>query len=207
MQTYIAILRGINVSGQKIIKMAELRDHLGSLGFSNLATYIQSGNIVFQSAMLDNHVLEDKIHQKIKANYGFDVPVFVRSQEEWQYMVEQNPFLTRKGIELNKLHVTILGVSPTSKSVEGIDATAYLPDEYVVSGPTVYVYCPNGYGKTKLNNTFFEKKLNTPATTRNWKTYFQPRIVIRDLSWYKRPAKILGFIPNSFNPFSFFHIQ
>ncbi len=92
MQTYIALLRGINVSGQKRMKMADLRTHLASLGFSNLTTYIQSGNIVFQTKPKENEVLEALIQENILANYGFKVPVLVRSLPQWEEVVSQLPF-------------------------------------------------------------------------------------------------------------------
>jgi len=170
MTTYIAILRGINVSGQKRIKMDNLREALASLGFSDLATYIQSGNIIFKSETENCQILQLKINQRIKKGFGFDVPVIIRTLEEWQFMVEQNPFQNQKHIDENKLHATFLEEVPVINLGEEMDASMYLPDEFVLRDKTIYVHCPNGYGKTKLNNMFFENKLKTPATTRNWKT-------------------------------------
>lgn len=169
MKTYIAILRGINVSGHKIIKMAELRKHLASLGFSNLATYIQSGNIIFQSTSEENSVLEEKIHQNIKENYGFDVPVIVRSQEEWQKVVDRFPY-SLGDHEINRLAVVYLKEKPTHTPEEEINKFRTANDEVVYADKEVYLYMPDGFGVSKLTNNVFERKLKVAATSRNWKT-------------------------------------
>ena len=169
MQTYIAILRGINVNGQKIIKMAELRDHLTVLGFNNLASYIQSGNIVFQSEIPDSNVLEDKIHENIKANYGFDVPVIVRSLSEWKLVVEQFPF-NMEDCDINRLGFVFLKNKPAHNHVEEIAKFKASNDEVVYADKEIYLHIPDGFGKSKLTNNVFERKLKVTATTRNWKT-------------------------------------
>lgn len=168
MQTYIAILRGINVSGQKIIKMAELREQLSALGFSNLTTYIQSGNVIFKSIKKPNLELENSIQQKIKEAFGFDVPVIVRSIEDWQKVVDAFPF--KKGLEPIRLLITFLKSEPENIPYEEIDKLKAKDDEIEIGQKEIYLYVPNGYGKTKLNNTTLERKLNVTATTRNWKT-------------------------------------
>ncbi len=169
MQTYIAILRGINVSGQKIIKMAELREHLSSLNFTNLATYIQSGNIVFQSKTADNNAIEDKIQKNIKDNYGFDVPVIVRSLKEWQMIVDRFPF-NIEHCDINRLGFTFLKDKPTHIPVEEINKYKAVNDEVVYTEKEIYLHIPDGFGKSKLTNNVFERKLKAAATTRNWKT-------------------------------------
>ncbi|MCB0494539.1 MAG: DUF1697 domain-containing protein [Cyclobacteriaceae bacterium] len=168
MQTYIAILRGINVSGQKLIKMDKLREALASLGFSNLATYIQSGNVVFQAANEDNLTLAQKIHNRIEKIFGFDVPVLVRSLDEWQQVVDNFPF---EGIEeMNRLLVTFLEEKPAYIPKEEIDTLKASKDEVVYGEQEVYLYVPDGYGNSKLDNNTLERKLKVRATTRNWKT-------------------------------------
>ena len=168
MQTYIAILRGINVSGQKLIKMDKLREALASLGFSNLATYIQSGNVVFQAAPENNLTLAKKIHDRIEEAFGFDVPVLVRSLEEWQQVVDNFPF---EGIEeMNRLLITFLEEKPASIPKEEIDALKASKDEVMYGEKEIYLYVPDGYGKSKLDNNTLERKLKVRATTRNWKT-------------------------------------
>lgn len=169
MQTYIAILRGINVSGQKIIKMVELKEHLASLGFVNLTTYIQSGNIVFQYDVEANKVLENKIHQNIQDSYGFDVPVIVRSKEEWQNVVVNSPFDTND-LDVKKIGVTFLKNTPSQVPIEDIAKYKAINDEVVYSDKEIYLYMPDGFGKSKLTNNVLERKLKVAATTRNWRT-------------------------------------
>jgi len=168
MATYLSILRGINVSGQKMIKMADLKALYEAMGFKNITTYIQSGNVIFESKNHKN--MAAAIEQKIKEQYGFDVPVIIRNIDEIKAVIEQNPFLKDKKTEPDKLHVTYLSDVPTEEAVTKAMNYDYTPDSFVIKGKEVYVYCPNGYGNTKLNNTFFENKLKVKATTRNWKT-------------------------------------
>ncbi len=169
MQTYIAILRGINVSGHKIIKMAELREHLVSLGFSNLATYIQSGNIVFQSYAKENAELEELIHQNIKINYGFDVPVIVRTKTEWQSVVDKFPFNTTD-YDIKRIGVVYLKEKSASIPIDEINKFKTDNDELVYEDKEIYLYMPDGFGVSKLTNNVFERKLKVSTTTRNWRT-------------------------------------
>ncbi len=170
MHTYIALLRGINVNGQKMMPMEKLRNLLEDLGLTGVTTYIQSGNVVFQAGKALHFVLEKKIQAAIQDVFGFSAPVMVKTQDEWNEVIEQNPFLTRKGIDESKLHVTFLSDTPNQSVVGEITAGEYDEDECIVREKIVYLYCPNGYGKTKLHNSFFERKTNLIATTRNWKT-------------------------------------
>lgn len=169
MQTYIAILRGINVSGQKIIKMAEFRDYLSSLGFVNLSTYIQSGNIVFQTQSKDNHFLEEQIHKRIKENYSFEVPVIVRTQEEWKKVIDNFPF-NLDNLDVKRIGIVFLKEKPLHIPVEEINKFKAENDEVVYSEKEIYLHIPDGIGKSKLTNNVLERKLKVSATTRNWKT-------------------------------------
>lgn len=168
MTVCLSILRGINVSGQKVIKMLELKAMFEQMGFTAVTTYIQSGNVIFESKISQG--LNQLIMQKIKETFSFDIPVQVFSKEELINVVERNPFLKRKNIALDKLHVTFLEQIPVKENVEKIMTLDYAPDEFVIIDKAVYLHCPNGYGKTKLHNNFFEDKLKVKATTRNWKT-------------------------------------
>ncbi len=170
MHTSIALLRGINVNGQKMISMEKLRALLEDLGLTGVTTYIQSGNAVFQSGAVKHYVLEKKIKEAIRDIFGFSVPVFVKTKEEWATIVMDNPFLKRRDADISKLHVTFLSDTPNRLIVDDILAGEYGGDECIFSGKTVYLFCSNGYGKTKLSNSFFEKKTGLIATTRNWKT-------------------------------------
>ena len=157
MAVYVSILRGINVSGKNKLKMDELKAMYKSLGFTNITTYIQSGNVVFESKAIDN--LAQLIEDKIKQSFQLDVPVIIRTKEELSSTFTQNPFLSEKDIEMEKLHVTYLSETPQQENLIKIASNNYEPDRFIIKNKKVYVYCPNGYGKTKLNNTFFEKKL------------------------------------------------
>lgn len=170
MHTYIALLRGINVNGQKMISMEKLRTLFEDLGFTGVTTYIQSGNVVFQAGSVKYFLLEKRIKVSIQDAFGFSVPVFVKTRDEWDEVVKKNPFLQRKDIDELKLHATFLSDTPNQSVVDEIMAGEYGDDECVFSGKTAYLYCPHGYGKTKLSNIFFEKKTSLIATTRNWKT-------------------------------------
>ncbi|MFC5270843.1 DUF1697 domain-containing protein [Adhaeribacter terreus] len=168
MQTYIALLRGINVSGHKKIKMPELKAMFEELGFTNVRTYIQSGNVVFESETSED--LESKISAKIQEQFGFEVSVICRTSAEMKQVIARNPFEKMVGFEPEKLYITFLQQTPSAEKLEALQAFTFEPEMYTVSGKEIYVYCFNGYGNTKLENAFFEKKLKVAATTRNWRT-------------------------------------
>ncbi len=170
MNTYIALLRGINVSGHKMIKMEDLKRVLAETGFTGLKTYIQSGNIIFRSGQADPARLCAEIAAKILEHFGFEVPVVIRTREELESVSKNNPFLPGKPDESAKLHVTFLSDVAANDLENRIMEVSFLPDEFVIKGKEVYLYCPNGYGNTKLTNQLFESRLKVTATTRNWKT-------------------------------------
>ncbi len=171
MATFISILRGINVSGQKSIQMTDLKALYEELEFKEVITYIQSGNVIFKTEVkMSNQYLSAKIKHAIHKKYYFDVPVIIRTVEEMKHAISVNPFPKEKNIDLEKLHVTFLAETPEQPRLESIRNIDYSPDKFMVIGKEVYLYCPNGYGITKLSNTFFENKLKVSATTRNWKT-------------------------------------
>lgn len=170
MQTYIAILRGINVSGTKKIKMDDLRARLTDFGFEKVRTYIQSGNIVFDYKATQPLDLGKLLQQKIRDDYGYEVPVVVTGAEELKQVIDNNPFLKDRNQDPAKLHVTFLAESPADENINKIDDSGFLPDEFKIINKSIYLFCPNGYGRTKLTNNFFESKLKVTATTRNWKT-------------------------------------
>jgi uncharacterized protein (DUF1697 family) len=171
MGTYISILRGINVSGHNLIKMPELKNLFENLGFKEVQTYIQSGNIVYQS--VDNLAINElsiKIEKEIENVYGMKVPVITRAPEEIHAVLDANPFRNPDGSANENIYITFLEDIPSRDTVLKINPLAYLPDRFVISGREIYINCSAGYGTTKLSNTFFENKLKVRATTRNWKT-------------------------------------
>ena len=167
---YLAILRGINVSGKNKIKMEDLRDLMSKLGFENCQTYIQSGNVVFEAVPQAVKTLAQKIEQAIAKQYNYEVPVIVKTQDDLAKVYSRNPFLPQHSEEMKFLHFTFCEEEPESIMIEGIEREKYLPDEWKATDLGIYLFCPNGYGRTKLTNTFFERKLKVRATTRNWKT-------------------------------------
>jgi uncharacterized protein (DUF1697 family) len=170
MPSYIALLRGINVSGQKKIKMADLRVHLADLDYQNIRTYIQSGNIVFETTQSDLQKLEKQIRSKIDEQYGFDVPTLVKTAAELEHVLTHNPFLNQEDIDPKRLYFTFLSDTPAPDRVEHLKTYDYSPEQYILEGKDIYFYCPQGYGRAKMNNNFFEQKLKVQATTRNLKT-------------------------------------
>lgn len=167
MNTYISMLRGINVSGHNKIKMEELKKLYETLGFSNVQTYIQSGNVVFKSSDTNISKLTGKIEKRIKRVFGFDVPVLIRTKNDFRKLIQNTPFIKK---DISKLHVTFLSDTPSQLPIDEIKKIKDELEEFFISDKEIYVFCPNGYGRTKLNNNFFEKKVGVSVTTRNWKT-------------------------------------
>lgn len=170
MITYISMLRGINVSGQKRIRMEELCQIYQALNFSNVETYLQSGNVVFEATEQDKDKLATATEAEIENTLGFSIKVFVRGIGEFVRIIAGNPFLTTKHLEPVKIHVTFLYKTPQGKVLDDLNNPNEDGDEFSVAGNKIYIYCPNGYGRTKLNNNFFERRFDMPATTRNWNT-------------------------------------
>jgi uncharacterized protein (DUF1697 family) len=170
METYVSMLRGINL-GKRQVPMDGLKDLYQKLKYKGILTYIQSGNVIFRTGKKKpEQSMIAEIEKAILTKYGFEVPVIIRTRDEMEKIVRINPMLEKKGIQLDKLQVTFLAENPPTELAEQIDTRDYTPDEWKIMGREIYLYCPNGYGITKLSNNFFEKKLKTKATTRNWKT-------------------------------------
>lgn len=170
-ETYIALLRGINVGGHKKILMADLRQIFEKrLKLRDVRTYIQSGNIVFRAPSADQSELEVTIKSGILDKFGFDVPVVVRGAVEFETVLRGNPYIERGDCDPKNLYVIFLSDVPEESRVAEIADLKYAEDEFIVSGSAVYVNCPGGAAATKLTNTFFEKKLKVAATARNWRT-------------------------------------
>ncbi len=170
MNIYIALLRGINVSGQKIIKMEDLKKAFESLHYKHVTTYIQSGNVVFGSAITTTALLRTQIENKLLKIFGFEVRVIVKTLKEIEETIKRNPFKKIKAQEGEKLHVSFLSGKPAKAAAENLAAGKNDVDEARLSGSEVYILCRNGYGKTLFSNTFIEKKLAVSSTTRNWDT-------------------------------------
>ncbi|MCH8518707.1 DUF1697 domain-containing protein [Candidatus Gracilibacteria bacterium] len=170
MNTYISILRGINVGGHKLIKMDDLKLMFTSLKFDSVKTYVQSGNIIFSTEESNLKKLEERISSEIKNVFGFEVPTIVMSSDTLERIIENNPLIKDPQKDIGFLYVTFLAEILTHFDTETILEKKQLDEEIEFTSEAIYLYCPNGYSKTKLNNNFLEAKLNTQATTRNWKT-------------------------------------
>ena len=168
---YVSILRGINVSGQKKIQMADLKALYETQGFESVTTYIQSGNVVFESADTDRSNLKKAIERAVEKKYKFHVPVDIRTSQELKAIVENCPYEEAKFEENGtRVLVTFLQSTPSKQKQELLSEYVKSPERLAIQGTEVYLYCPNGYGKSKLTNTFLENKLGISATTRNWKS-------------------------------------
>ena len=169
MTRYIALLRGINVGGKQV-RMELLRASFEALGFKNVQTYIQSGNVVFNAASESASPLIKKIERKLLDEFGFPVSLVLRSADELRAVAESNPFVHDKTVDQGRLHVTFLPEFVPAAAAEVLESLAGKGERFHVSGREIFLYCPNGYGTSKLANPLIERKLRVTATTRNWKT-------------------------------------
>ena len=170
MPIYVGLLRGINVAGKKIVKMESLRASFEALGFRRVRTHVQSGNVIFETGKTSSDDLSKIVTERISKDFGFSIPVVLRTSDDIGKVVRNNPFLNERRLDNSKLHVTFLSAPPPKDAKEKLDALKSLPDQFRVRGREIYLYCPNGYGRTKLSNNIFERLLSSQATTRNWNT-------------------------------------
>lgn len=177
MTSYVALLRAVNLGSRNKVSMHELRRVLAGLGAEGVTTYLQSGNAVFASAEQDPDRLAGDIEQVLAEELDVTVRVLLRTAAELQELVAGNPYLDRE-TDLTKLHVTFLATPPDPERATRLAAPAGDPGEFTVSGRDVYLHTPDGYGRSKLSNSFFEQKLRVDATTRNWRTVTK----LRDLA-------------------------
>ena len=170
MTTMVALLRSVNVGGRNRVPMDELRTMVDALGFGSVQTYVQSGNLVFTGSGRPASVAST-IGQGIADTFGLDVPVLVRSARQVAQILESNPFAT-PGVDPRTIHVTFLAGPPAPGRMAGLAETEgpYGDDRFEMAGTDIFLHCPGGYGVTKLNNAFFERRSGVVATTRNWRT-------------------------------------
>lgn len=166
MQSFVSLLRGINVGGKNLVSMEKLRSLYESLKLGNPRTYLQSGNVVFESS-LPNYELATFLSKKIEQSFNVKVPVIIRSHDDLARIVENVPYAKK---DLSSVHVTFLSEKPKDFPKEAIDGFVQNGEKYQMSGTEIYLMLPIGYGMTKLTNNLFEKKLRLTATTRNWNT-------------------------------------
>ncbi|WP_426431474.1 DUF1697 domain-containing protein [Winogradskyella sp. HB-48] len=167
MKTYIVLIRGINVGGHRKVSMAELRDLLTKIGFSNVKTYIQSGNVIFKVTETNAKEIENSIQKLIIDHFGFEVSVMVRNRQQLQKIVYDCPFSEDKKIYS---YFGILSHYPKEDLVQKAYEKTYENEEYKIINDCIYFYSDKGYGNAKFNLNYFEKRLNVNATARNYKT-------------------------------------
>ena len=165
----IALLRGINVGGKNKLPMKELAALFVAAGCVDVRTYIQSGNVVFRMGPAGGEDISSVISASILDHFGYRVPVITRTARAFQEIVRANPFL-EAGAETDKLHVMFLAELPDNASVEALDPERSPGDEFAVMGREIYLHCPNGVARSKLTNSYFDSRLSTTSTSRNWKT-------------------------------------
>lgn len=169
MPDYVAMLRGVNVTGH-YVKMEQLRGLCIRLGFQKVETYVQSGNIVFEAKTGNPALLSKRISGSILESFGFETPVIIRTSNEMENVVANNPFLKEKDVDSSKLHVTFLREAVPKGSMKTLEKLATSQDRFYPASREIYLYCPEGYGRTKLSNNAIEKAVSVTATTRNWRT-------------------------------------
>ncbi len=170
MYIFVVFLRGINVSGQKKIKMAELIVHLKEVGLKNVTTYIQSGNLVISVSSSNKERWKQIISEAIQKNYGFLVEVFLLTPAELKHIINKNPFSKGLTKDISRTYVTLLNQPVDTDKIKSLNLENYAPEEVIFDNQTIYFYSPLSYGSAKMNNQFFERKLTCSATTRNWNT-------------------------------------
>jgi len=167
----ISMLRGVNVGGHNMIKMTELSALHETLGFRSVKTYVNSGNVVFATTERDPAKLGKKIEAAIEKEFGFRVDVVLRSGDELRKVIARNPFAKRDNINPGKLLVVFLGSDPGKAARDAVSRIEAPPEELVPIGQEIYIYFPDGQGRTKLKWTHVEKAINKiPWTGRNWNT-------------------------------------
>lgn len=159
------------MAGYNSIKMTDLSTLYMNLGLNDCETYIQSGNVIFNCAA-DMHLsaLSVKIEKAILERFNYSIPVMIRSIQDLTELFSANPFLSETNFESSKMAVIFLHEKPSDTQIQKVADINYPPDKFKIIGREIFIYCPNGFGRTKLYTNFFEKKMGVIGTARNWKT-------------------------------------
>jgi uncharacterized protein (DUF1697 family) len=166
--THLALLRGINVGGNNMLPMKDLARMFGEAGCSNVRTYIQSGNVIFEAPPGAPRVAE-VVAANIEKRFGFRIPIILRTSRQVLQIIRDSPFIGQ-GVDQKWLHVYFLASTPKAQAIGGLDPARSAPDAFHVRGQEIYLHLPNGMGRTKLTNAYFDSKLSTICTARNWAT-------------------------------------
>ncbi|MBF7091653.1 DUF1697 domain-containing protein [Flavobacterium sp. ALJ2] len=173
MKTHLALLRGINVSGHNMIKMEALKTTLEKIGFQNVQTYIQSGNVFVDTDEDNASKVGFLIKQEIFKVFGHEVPIVVISKEDLEACFKNNSFLKEKEADIKKLYVAFISIALRSESINDLKISQFKPDEASIDGNRIFIKYAVGAGKTRFDQKYIEKKLNVTATIRNWNTVAQ----------------------------------
>jgi uncharacterized protein (DUF1697 family) len=163
----IALLRAVNLGAKRKVKMADVREALTDAGYSEVETYIQSGNVVVSHPRRSVESVRADLEARISAVAGFDVPTTVRTAKQWSAVIEANPFPTD---DYKQLHVTFLFESPAAGAFDGFDAAPFAPDTFAIGAQEVYFHLPDGLGRAKLPDALERAGPRIPGTSRNWRT-------------------------------------
>jgi uncharacterized protein (DUF1697 family) len=178
MTIYIALLRGINVGGHNIIKMTDLKQLLGTMGLNNVQTYIQSGNIVFESDM-ESDELSQQIGQQIEDTFGFSVPVILRTSKEWGKMIDNCPYPIETLADGESVHLTLLSGIPSQEALTKLQNFQSGVDQYTIKDKDIYLFLRQNFRDSKLPLQL--QKLGVSATIRNWKTTMKLAAMIKTM--------------------------
>lgn len=171
MRAYIALLRGINVGGHRKLLMADLRLLMEELGFTNVVTYIQTGNLAFDSSEISDPIkIAEAIEQAIFDKYTYEVPCIVRPSKTIEKTIENNPYVKQGVIDQARLCVSFMKQTPENECLNKIKAFNFDPDMFEIIDQDVFIYCSKSYHEIKISNQFLEKNLKVDVSSRNWKT-------------------------------------
>lgn len=169
MNTFVALLRAVNVGGKNKLPMSTLRASLEAAGFADVVTYIQSGNVVVKASERSSRTVARRVEAAIEAEFGLEVEALVRSGKELVKVIDSNPFVGRVA-DVTKLHVLFLDRKPDVVALETLAQKPFGPDEFVAGASEVYLHCPDGVGRSKLVIAMGPKLAPAVATMRNWNT-------------------------------------
>ncbi|KRB53675.1 DUF1697 domain-containing protein [Flavobacterium sp. Root186] len=169
MTTHLALLRGINVSGHNMMKMDALKTMLENIGFQNVRTYLQSGN-VFVDSEEDAAKVGFMIKQEIFKVFGHEVPTIVITKEDLELCFKNSPYIKEKDIDTKKLYVAFVSTVLKKENINDLKISQFKPDEANIDGNRIFIKYDIGAGKTRLEGKYIEKKLNVIVTMRNWNT-------------------------------------
>jgi len=191
MTVYVSMLRAVNVGGTGLIKMDALRDLYESLGFADVRSVLQSGNVLFRSGLTDRQRLVKRITQEIERQFDLQVEVILRTLTEIVNIVDRGPVLSPRA-DKSKLLVMFLSAVPGASQQDALKKwheSKELKELLEIRGPEIYLYYPDGVGRSKLTNAFMERKLDVSGTARNWNTLLKLVELGRELEAKDRSSK------------------